>query len=64
MYGNSQNYVQDLVELMTKTCKKKLNRIIEEVKQNNLGFRKYLEKKHIQKLSVEDVISFEEAFEA
>lgn len=45
---------------MSKTCKKKLNKIIEEVKQNNVGFRKYLEKKHIQKLAVEDIISFEE----
>ena len=63
MYGNSQDYVQELGELMAKTCKKKLIKIIEKVKQNNLGFKKYLEKKHIQKLAIEDVSSFEEALE-
>lgn len=60
LYGNSHNYVQELAELMAKACKKKLARIVEEVKQHNLGFRKYLEKKRIQKLTIEDVHLFEE----
>lgn len=48
---------------MNKICKKKLGRIIEEVKQNNTVFRKYLENKHISKLKIEDVIEFETSLE-
>lgn len=41
---------------MAKICKKKQAKILEEVKQNNQVFKKYLEKKHIVKLKIEDVV--------
>lgn len=55
-YGKDDHYVQELAELMSKVCKKKLAKILEEVKQTNKVFRKYLEKKNIIKLRIEDVI--------
>ena len=63
-YGNDTQYIHELGDLLTKICKKKINRIMEEVKQNNPVFRKYLEKKQISKLRIEDVIEFEASLEA
>lgn len=59
IYGNDNSYMHELTDLMGKANKKKLNRIIEEVKMVNTGFRKYLEKKRINRLSPEDVIEYE-----
>jgi hypothetical protein len=55
-YGNDDHYIQELSELMSKVGKKKLFKILEEVKQSNKVFRKYLEKKNISKLKIEDVM--------
>lgn len=46
------------MRLMPKMSRKKLNKIVEEVKENNFVFQKYLEKERIARLTVEDVNNF------
>ena len=43
---------------MSKISKKKFSKIIEEVKQVNNVFKKYLEKKNITRVRIDDVIEF------
>jgi len=58
MYGKGSNYVVELIELMGKVSSKKLNRIVEEAKTSNPGFRNYLQSKKIVRLCGEDVVNF------
>ena len=52
------NYLSEMSELMSKISKKKFSKIIEEVKQVNNVFKKYLEKKNITRVRIDDVIEF------
>ena len=44
--------------MMGKVSKKKLVKIVEDVKQVNNVFKKYLDKKGITRLRVDDVVDF------
>jgi hypothetical protein len=57
-YAAHTDYITELGELMGKVNKKKIMKIIEEVKQTNNVFRKYLEKKDISRLRIEDIQEF------
>jgi hypothetical protein len=51
MYGTDTQYLVPLENLINKVDKKKLQKIVEEVKSSNHGFAKYLEKNRIVRLN-------------
>ena len=57
-YSNHTNYISQLADLMSKSNKKKLLTMTEEVKQVNNVFKKYCEKRNITRLKIDDVVEF------
>lgn len=57
-YGQQNEFISKLNDLLNAVDKRKVVKLIEEVKIGNLSFKKYLHQKKIIHLKIEDVIAF------
>lgn len=62
LYGTDSGYSHTLLKLLPQIDKRRLNKMVEDVKEVNPFFSSYLEGKQISRLKEEDVEQFEAAF--